>query len=100
VWLTTPSPIENVQDGDVDLVVLYGHMLLWYLIVKRLLSKYQFWVNSVSRNREPDSSILNHCLASSNLLEHRWREIYSSEKKWRTSLYWSNYRVDSGEINM
>jgi hypothetical protein len=28
VWLTTPSPIENVQDGDVDLVVLYGHMLL------------------------------------------------------------------------
>jgi hypothetical protein len=27
-WLTTHSPIENVQDGDVDLVVLYGHVAM------------------------------------------------------------------------
>ncbi|KAK2384698.1 F-box/kelch-repeat protein [Trifolium repens] len=27
-WLTTDSPIENVHDGDVDLVVLYGHVAM------------------------------------------------------------------------
>ncbi|CAJ2649675.1 unnamed protein product [Trifolium pratense] len=27
-FLITPSPIENVQDGDVDLVVLYGHVAM------------------------------------------------------------------------
>jgi hypothetical protein len=28
VCLTTPSPIENVQDCDADLVVLYGHVAM------------------------------------------------------------------------